>query len=270
MKSRSLIFVVSLFAFGCGENNTEKIDQPRRSMATTPRAPDKGVRPTPPIRLPPEDVARQTAAESLDMFLMLPQKEEFAALRITNAVLEATSQALDKRPPLKLETTGGDWFLQVTAAPVEDVEEFAQRQKLGRVLAIDPDKRRLLIEYAASAAPRDTWKDAAYLERQVTALSARWGQSPFKEHPEQQTVYVRLRGDWSQEAAVAQANLRAILEGPEEKRRVRALSANPLSGDWSTTMAPVSDLEALVKKIDFADVVFYDTQNRALVLERRE
>ena len=234
--------------------------------------PEPPPQPSPPKKPEPsaDDIKKRIQSESVDVFLILPHKNEFAAIKVTDDVLAEVKHGLDELPPLKLETTGGGWFLQVTAAPVKDAEAFGGRQALGRVLAYDPEKRRLLIEYKAPPAPRESWKDAAFLDRQVMARSARWGALPPPGYPPEQVVYVRFRGDWSKDALSVAGKLKSLLEGPEEKRGVWGLDRDISTGAWIAVIAPVTDLKALTKKIDFAEVIYYDTEHNALILGHRK
>ena len=98
----------------------------------------------------------------------------------------------------------------------------------------------------------------------MNARSAYWGLVAPPGYPAEEVVYVRFRGDWwknisATDLSAVQAKLRAILDGPADKRRATLFAGDPSYGDRSAAIAPVKDLAAMVKKIDFAEVIFYDT-----------
>ena len=64
--------------------------------------------------------------------------------------------------------------------------------------------------------------------------------------------------------------MKSLLEGPEEKRGVWGLDRDISTGAWIAVIAPVTDLKALTKKIDFAEVIYYDTEHNALILGHRK
>ncbi len=57
----------------------------------------------------------------------------------------------------------------------------------------------------------------------------------------------------------------ALLDGPVDNRVGYGMQVTA-KDEMATVIAPVKDLEALAKKIDFAEVVFYDTENKVLIL----
>jgi hypothetical protein len=198
------------------------------------------------------------------VYVISPQKE-FMTQDSRDILGAEFKPFLDEQKNSKINTSGGHGFLRLQVALVKDVEGFGTRQKLGRILAFDAPKRTLLLEYGAPPSPREEWKGAAFLDRQVTARSVRWGLFPPPGFPPEQVVYVRLRGGWSDENANAtRAKLEALLDGPAEKRHIVAMQRE--QGDWATAMAPVNDLAKLVTRIDFAEVLLFDAENRALVL----
>lgn len=201
------------------------------------------------------------------VYVILPRTKESEKSEFTDDLWEEFKPFLDAQENTRLDRTGTRRFLRMRVAPVKDVVNFATRQTLGTVLAYDPDKRTLLLEYGAPASARDSWKDATYLDRQVMARSAHWNNLAPIGYKEEEIVYVRLHGDWAGKSGMAQEKLEALLDGPPEQRVVMSLSGSPSDGgNYSTTMAPVKDLDALAKKIDFAEVILHDSQNHALIL----
>jgi len=232
--------------------------------------------PTPPAAIPKptaEEVKERLAKEFAVVYLILPKTD---APKSDN-LLDELKPLLDEQANTRMETTGSGYLRQVNLAPVKDVEALGMKQKLGRVLAYDPAKRALLIEQGVAPGTRETWKDAAYLDRQVTARKARWGlegkvRTVSKEHPGDQVVCVRIRGDFLKDdkhfllgVADLRPKLAALLYGPADKRSVYGMEIR--DGEMATVIAPVKDLEALTKKIDFADVLFYDTEHNVVILE---
>jgi hypothetical protein len=203
---------------------------------------------------------------------------EFAVvyLVLPNAGRESFDKALAALLPLvddqknnRVDYRGGR-FRRLKLAPVKDVEAFGARQEVGRVLAYDPAKRALLIEVGAARGERSAWKGADYLARQVTAREARWDMETdaaavSQEHPVDQVVCVRVRGGADGPGDVRRM-LCALLDGEAEARTVRGVGL-PDSRQRGLVIAPVKDLEALAKKIDFARVVFVDAEHRVLILE---
>ena len=124
-----------------------------------------------------------------------------SAATLGDKVEDELRTLLDEPKNTRLTLGGGGYLRRLVLAPVKDVEALGKKQKLGRVLAYDPEKRTLLIEKGSAPAPRAEWKDAAFLERQVTARKVRWGmegiaQQLSKEYPPEQVVFVHvLRGD---------------------------------------------------------------------------
>ncbi len=162
-----------------------------------------------PQSAPPSSSRKPTAAEVEErwakefaiVYLILPRTDAPK----TDNLLDELKLLLDEQTNTRLEKTGSGYLRQVTVAPVKDVEALGVKQTLGRVLAYDPAKRARLIERGKTAAARDTWKDAAYLDRQVTAGKVRWGlelaaSAVSKDHPADEVVCVRIRGDFSKDA----------------------------------------------------------------------
>lgn len=229
-------------------------------------APQPVVPPTP----TPEEVRKRLEAESADIYVILPQKKEFIANEFGETLQAELKPFLDEQNPSRIANTGTHWFVKVTTAPVKDVEAFGGKQTVGKVVAFDPAKRALLLEYGATKSPRGDWKGATELDRQVMARSACWGTPPPPRYPPEQVVYVRFRGDWSKQEFAAQVKLKDLLDGPAEKRHAWTVDRSSYFGDWATAVAPVADLGALVKRIDFAEVVFFDAEHRALILGPRK
>ncbi|MCE9563627.1 MAG: DUF3299 domain-containing protein [Planctomycetes bacterium] len=268
MRTSWLWLLAATVAVGCAKSNPESSTDKGNEPVVQPEPQPE---PKPPKKEPSADEIQQRIKnESIVVFLVLPNKPEFAVSNIVDKVASGIKRELDELPPLKLETTGGGWFLQVTTSPVKDVEAFGRKQTLGRILALDPEKRRVLIEYGAPPSPRESWQDATFLDKQVMVRSARWGTLPPPSFPAEQVVYVRFRGDWSSDAFVVQGKLKALLDGPVEKRHVWALDRDLSSGTWGTAIAPVTDLAALAKKVDFAEVLHFDTEHNALILGHKK
>lgn len=254
-----------------------------------------GCRQEPPRSAPSGSTAAEQIMKRVDMefaavYVILP-KSGPRIVEFGYDKLQAALTPLLDDPRIQQVVTGrsdiSDGYLGLlTIGPVKDVETLGNKQTLGSVVAYDPAKRALLIEYGAARAARNAWKDAAYLDRQVTALKARsklelqtsfWSKGiPLwsKEHPAQQVVCVLWPENQPPPWGVTN-KLFALLDGPPEKRTgpnwwqppvVRAGITTWPDKEWMTWIAPVMDLEALTKKIDFAQVIFCDTQHNVLIL----
>lgn len=188
-----------------------------------------------------------------------------------DAQLERLKPLLDDAKNNRTAIHGQGYLRRITLAPVKDVEGLGQKFPLGRVVAYAPEKRALLVEYGKDPAARETWRDAAYLEHQVTAWQARGGlesaaASLGRQMPEAEVVCVEVRAaDGVRMPENLPARFQALLDGPEDKRTV-----SPEQGDGrvrSFAAGPVKDLPALAKKVEFARVVLADPEVRVLVLE---
>lgn len=222
---------------------------------------------TPASHLTMEQFEERCEKEYAVVYLVLPQTDKVKAADYPDKLGDEFTPFLDDAKNSRIHRTGTRQFMRIRAALVKDVGGFAARQTLGRVLAFDPSKRTVLVEYGAPPSARETWEDAAYLDRQVAARTARWDNPPPQGFPEGEVVYVQLRGDWSEKTVEVQNRLKALLDGPADKRVVWTLSGGPNDGGhYHTAMAPAKDLDALAKKIDFAQVILADPDQRALIL----
>jgi len=138
----------------------------------------------------------------------------------------------------------------LTLGLVKDVEAFGLKQKFGRVRAYDPEKRALIIEVGLPPTPRGEWKDAADFDRLLTAYTQRRFVSQVaekigKDHPAEQLAGLQFRGqlakdlfrDFKQIAATNE-RLKALLDGPVEKRAVSNQIGDLGTPDVSVVVAP--------------------------------
>lgn len=249
-------------------------------------------KPAPPPALSDAKPKPDLTKEFARIYLILPStgtdnSASVAMLKLHPALTALLDESEQRNNVVVVDGSG--YFRHVLLAPVKDVETLGMKQTLGRVLAYDPMQRTLLIEIGAAPMARETWRDAAYLLRQARPREAKWGldkdiQKASQEHPAKQVVCVRIRGA-VKDTEDLRAKFLSLLDGPAEKRlisemKVRAQdekmtaiapSGLPVVGErakeLAMVIAPVENLEALAKKIDFAQVRFLDTEHNVIILE---
>ena len=249
-------------------------------------------KPSPPAAQPDTKPKPDLTKEFARVYLILPRTVTDESASVAMLKLHPALEALLDEPEQRnkaIVVDGSGHFRHVQLAPVKDVEALGMKQTLGRVLAYDSVQRTLLIEIGAAPTARETWQDAAYLQRQARPREAKWGldkaiQKASQEHPIKQVVCVRIRGAVTDTEGF-RAKFLSLLDGPAEKRlvsemKVRAQdekmtaiapSGLPVVGErakeLTMVIAPVENLEALAKKTDFAQVRFLDTEHNVLILE---
>jgi hypothetical protein len=229
-----------------------------------------------------EEYDERIKKEFVVLYLILrgEKPDQGVQSKVVSKLFEDIRAALDVEPPggrLEMRGDGPFRFIQPLGL-VNDVEAFGTKQKFGRVLAYDPDKRALVIDVGTLPGTRAEWKDAADLNRLVTAHTVRMGLSRSveelgKEHPADQLVYLQFRGELAKELFTGfdkigrtRERVKALLDGVEESRSVSRPSVDLYTEDVGLVVSPVKDFGALVRKIDFAEVLFSDAETRVLIL----
>jgi hypothetical protein len=173
---------------------------------------------------------------------------------------------------------GTHYMYDFTAAPVDDVKGFARNLTFGAILAIDPEKRELLVDFGKDPSSETAWGDgeamselldAREIEGRMAAIESQHKGSIdqlAKSCPRENIATLVIDG--SRDAAPADLFEPAIKRafGPSP-------SAMPPNAGWSWTndraeiiLEVGPDLETAAKKIDFARVRHIDRARRIILV----
>jgi hypothetical protein len=277
-----LLFLLAVTPVGCRK------DAPPAPEETAPVASSTDKQQKVPATAPDAEAIAQKLASAFDKkYKELKDRldREFAILYLIcprggkqapsyDALRAQVEPLLDDPKNQSTTLTGGGALFTFQVAPVRDVEALAARMSLGRVLACDLGKRALLVEYGAKPSTKKEWGDAAFLDRQLMLRKVENGMYGYagmlgKEMPPEHVVTLLIL-DVGKHSGVGDLlrSLRGLLDGPEAKRRLKGELV--LEGGGGSVIGPVHDLDALVGKINFAEVVAHDKHLRVLVLRPRK
>jgi hypothetical protein len=176
-----------------------------------------------------------------------------------------------------LEGVDDQYVYEFTAAPVDDIPAFAARITFGAVLAVDPEKRAILLDYGKDPTSQSTWRDGAFLADKLeqTAIDSRL--DVLAREFANSLDYLAKNHPLEEIAAIV---IDAGAQDPETEfgPHLRK-AANPDAPDsvaytgwhWSTERATTvmwvgKDLEAFAGRLDFARVKCIDAKRRLLIL----
>ncbi len=241
--------------------------------------------PAPPQPDPLKERQRQAAAAAEKQLKEIHRrhKEEYAIIHVAfppgqekkyndPKLHEIFKPLLDDQHNSEITSFGGP-VLKVRISPVKDVEPMLKKMRFGKVLAFDPAKRTVLVEYGAPTPPEHRWADGVFLQRYLDTRDllafARVSNARLAKHfgPDQ-VVTIRVTGLANgAEMSTVLKRLKKLLDEPV-KPDVRFWTVD-VRGGYQTSLAPVKDVAAFVKRIDFGRVLHADPKLRVVFLDAK-
>ena len=184
-----------------------------------------------------------------------------------NDVMNALTALLPKQNHSTGFGSGAEPYASITdfhAAPVSDLPTFAKSITFGRVLAVDSEKKAILVQYMQPPSSPADWAAGKSLSEQIEDLKRRdrinaavREQSKItedlaEEYGAKNIVLVDVRGET--DSTYLETFHKLVKLRDREGKKALNWHYTPSYQLLRVSIAPVSDLDAFVKKIDWAKV----------------
>jgi hypothetical protein len=167
--------------------------------------------------------------------------------------------------------------VEITAAPVTDVKDFARKLAFGAVLAVDEPGRRILLDYGKDTTAMDAWGGPKELQARLNESEREAQAERLADHGSSLVDHLAKQHERGAIAYVIIEGKRAGDPSSEFDARLKAATerlGQPLATTgwhWNedkaeTAMVTGPDLEAFARAIDFASVKWLDPKRRVIVL----